>query len=413
MKIGYIGLGALGSQLARTFLRDHDLVVWDAHAPASEALRKDGARVAPSAAALAADADVVLLCLPRSSDVRQVLFGQGGLAEGLSAGKLVIDQTSGIASDTRAMADELARHGVAMLDAAVSASPHIVAQGGAVLMVGGSDEVFERALPVLRTVTSTIYRCGLRVGDGQAMKTVNNAMNAGVRLGTLEIVALGRRAGLSLAAMSDLLNQGAARNQTTVKMLPALVEGKASTNFSLALQLKDVDQAVALGFDTGAPMPVTAAVRSLLQVGVNTLGKTAQLEDMVGLIESMAGTRLAGSDDTAEGTRIRFDGIGTPDVAKTIDDAVSALCLAITEECVAVGVAYGLELPVLAEVLDKSSGWSAQSQRLLPAWTAGGRQPRDPAWGDALLRAARLALIAGAPTFVANAVRAVVESPAR
>ncbi|MFP3427678.1 NAD(P)-binding domain-containing protein, partial [Pseudoalteromonas sp. SIMBA_162] len=80
---------------------------------------------------------------------------------------------------TRHIADVLAKSGIDMMDAAVSASPHVVAAGGATLMVAASDGVLERAMPALQAITGTIYRCGSRVGDGQAMKMVNNAMNAG------------------------------------------------------------------------------------------------------------------------------------------------------------------------------------------------------------------------------------------
>lgn len=292
MKIGYIGLGALGSQLARRFLAAHELCVWDLNTAAAGQLAQDGAHVASSAAELARECDVVLLCLPRSADVRQLIFGPGGLAEGLSAGKLVIDQTSGIPGETRDMAQQLALQGVAMMDAAVSASPHIVSQGGATLMAAGPDDVYERALPVLRAISKTIYRCGTRVGDGQAMKIVNNAMNAGCRLGTLEVVAMGKKSGLSLECMTEVLNKGEGRNQTTEKMLPAIAQGKSSTNFGLSLMLKDVSQAVGLGMEADAPMPITNIVRGLLQIGANMLGDKAQLEDMIGLIESMAGTRL-------------------------------------------------------------------------------------------------------------------------
>src|ERR1700752_1553517 len=164
MKIGYIGLGALGSELAKRFLGKHELWVWDINKAAAGQFQKLGARVASTAAELARECDVFLLCLPRSSDVRQVIFGSGGLAAGLSAGKLGIDQTSGIPRETRDMARQLAERGGGMMDAAVSASPHIVSQGSAKLMVSGPDEVYERALPILRVITETIYRCGTSVG---------------------------------------------------------------------------------------------------------------------------------------------------------------------------------------------------------------------------------------------------------
>src|SRR5207344_2267178 len=101
-----------------------ELWVWDLNIAAAEPLARLGARVASSAAQLASECDVVLLCLPRSSDVRELIFGNGGLLGGLAPGKMVIDQTSGIPQETWSMAQQLAQDHVAMLDAAVSASPH-------------------------------------------------------------------------------------------------------------------------------------------------------------------------------------------------------------------------------------------------------------------------------------------------
>src|SRR5205085_7637020 len=121
MKVGYIGLGALGSQLALRLVPSNELTVWDLSSEAVARLAGRGARGVATAAEVARASDVVVLCLPRSADVRSVLFSEAGLAAGLSPGKLVIDQTSGIPAMTRAMAQELASRGVAMMDAPVSA----------------------------------------------------------------------------------------------------------------------------------------------------------------------------------------------------------------------------------------------------------------------------------------------------
>jgi 3-hydroxyisobutyrate dehydrogenase len=292
MKVGYIGLGAMGSALARRLLRDHALSVWDINSAAVAAFEKLGASVAPSAAELARRCDVVLLCLPRSADVHQVIFGTGGLAEGLTPGKIVIDQTSGIPEETRHIARQLAQHGVAMLDAPVAGGVPAAEAGTITIMVSGATETYQAASPVLHTISSTVIRCGERLGDGQAIKLVNNVINASVRLATLEVVAMGRKAGLSLATLSEVINMSTACSRISQNVLPALLEGRAATNFALPLMVKDVDQAIALGIDAGAPMPIASLTRGLLQIGVNTLGKDARLEDVVGLIESMAGTRL-------------------------------------------------------------------------------------------------------------------------
>jgi 3-hydroxyisobutyrate dehydrogenase len=293
MKVGYIGLGAMGSALASRLLQEHTLSVWDINSAAVARFEKLGASVAPAAAELARCCDVVLLCLPRTADVRQVIFGVGGLAEGLTPGKIVIDQTSGIPEETREIARRLAEQGVGMLDAPVAGGVPAAEAGTITVMVSGANDTYEKASVVLHAITSTVIRCGERLGDGQALKLVNNVINASVRLATLEVVAMGRKSGLSLATLSQVINMSTACSRISRTVLPALLEGRAATNFALPLMLKDVDQAIALGMDAGAPMPIASIARGLLQIGVNTLGKDARLEDVIGLIESMAGTRLA------------------------------------------------------------------------------------------------------------------------
>jgi 3-hydroxyisobutyrate dehydrogenase len=301
MNVGYIGLGAMGGALATRLLASYPLTVWDINGAALAAFEKLGAKAAPTAADLARQCDVVILCLPRSTDVRKVIFGPGGLAEGLAAGKVVIDQTSGIPAETFAMAQELAQLGVHLLDAPVSGGISGARAGTIAMMAAGTDEAFAKALPVLSAISPNVFRCGQRVGDGQAMKSLNNLLSAGARLATLEIVAMGRKMGLSLASITDVVNKGSGRNRTSKVMLPDMVAGKASaSSFAMALMLKDINQAIQLGMDSGAPMPIANAVRVLLQMGVSTLGDNAQLDQIVGVIESQARSRIA--EDAQGGT---------------------------------------------------------------------------------------------------------------
>lgn len=300
MHIGYIGMGAMGSALARRLLAAHKLSVWDINGAAVAAFEKLGASVALSAAELARRCDVVVLCLPRSSDVRQAIFGAGGLAEGLSAGKIVIDQTGGIPSETREIAMQLAERGVAMIDAPVSGGVSGAATGTITIMASGPDDIYEKALPVLTAISPNVFRCGVRVGDAQAMKLVNNVLSAGCRLATLEVVAMGKKMGLSLKEMTDVINKNSGCNRTTKLMLQAIVDGKpSSSSFTMSLMLKDMNQAISLGMECGAPMVITNIVRGLLQIGVNTLGESAQLEAILGLIASMAGTKIIGVSSDA------------------------------------------------------------------------------------------------------------------
>ncbi|MGO4329038.1 NAD-binding protein [Cupriavidus sp. 2TAF22] len=413
MKVGYVGLGALGGELARRFIGKHDLFVWDLNAQALEVFKGLGASVAASAADLGRKCDAVVICLPRSSDVLQLVSGPEGLAAGLSAGKIVIDQTSGIPAETRKIASLLSEIGVEMMDAAVSASPQIVASGSATLMVAGSDGVYEKARPLLDTMAGTIHRCGIRIGDGQAMKMVNNAMNGAGRIGMLEIVAMGIKAGLPLERMAVELNESLGRSQVTEKMLPALVEGRASTRFGLPLMLKDITQAMMLGMEVEVPLPITSIVRGLLQVGVNTLGQGSQLEDMVGVIGDMAATCIGPTSAENEGAGQSAESDANA-VAPLVEAAMFALGQLVTYECTALGIAYGLRLQDISTVINSSSGWSGASRALLPALLAGDRSPVRPLRevADNLRKACALGSKVGAPMFVANQVRCLYEQAA-
>jgi 3-hydroxyisobutyrate dehydrogenase len=267
--------------------------VLDLNKEAVAAFEKLGAHAAASLAELARRSDIVLLCLPRSSNVQQVIFGPDGLVEGLSAGKIIVDQTSGVPAETREFARRLAELGVPLFDAPVSGAMATAVAGTISVIASGPMDAFEKALPVLRTISPNVFHCGEKVGNGQTMKAVNNMMNVGCRLATLEVVAMGRKYGLTLEAMTEALNSTTGRNYTTQGMLPAIAEGRQSTKFALALQVKDMNQALLLGVDRHVPMPIGNVCRALLQIGLNTLGESAQLEEMIGVIESMAGTRLA------------------------------------------------------------------------------------------------------------------------
>ena len=278
----------MGGALAGHLVGKHALTVLDLDRALVDSFVERGARAAESPADLAQNCDYVFLCLPRSSDVRKVLFGRNGLMETLRPGSVVIDQTSGQPGETRGFAQTLQERGVALVDAPVSGAMATAIAGTISVIASGPQPAFERVRTLLNDISLNVFYVGEVVGSGQTMKSVNNMMNASCRLGTLELVALGRKFGLSLEVMIEACNATTARNFTTRGMLPAIAEGRQSTNFGLALQIKDCNQAVALGHDKGVSMPLSSLVCGMLQIGLNTLGPGAQLEQMIGVVESMA-----------------------------------------------------------------------------------------------------------------------------
>ena len=184
MRIGYVGLGAMGGALSAHLAKAFDLTVFDRNPRAMAALIALGAKAARSTAELARSCDVILLCLPRSSDVQDAIFGPDGLAEGFGPGKLVIDQTSGVPAITNAIAERLTAVGVALLDAPVSGGIPAAQSGAVTIIASGPGAAWTIAEPVLKAMTQKVFHCSERPGDGQALKLVNNAIGAGYRIAT-------------------------------------------------------------------------------------------------------------------------------------------------------------------------------------------------------------------------------------
>lgn len=293
MELGYVGLGAMGGALARRLMLSHKLRVLDLRPEVVADFAAKGAIPAQDGASLARECDVVMLCLPRSADVRKAIFGPGGLAEGLTPGKIVVDQTSGDPDETRAMAAELAAKGITLIDAPVSGGPAGADAGTIAIMAGGAIETFETVKPVFLSISPNVVHCGA-IGNGHVVKLVNNTIAACNRLAMLEAVAMGRKYGLSLETMDAVINKSSGRSGATERGLPAMIAGTQSSNFAMALMLKDVTLATQLGSKCGAPMFLHNIARGLLQSGLHHCGEAANMDETATLVEALADVKFRG-----------------------------------------------------------------------------------------------------------------------
>lgn len=292
MGIGYIGLGLMGGALARRLQITHPLKVYDLYAPSVQALVDLGANACASPAELAAECDVVLLCLPTSKEVRAALFGASGVAESARPGTLVIDQTSGDPVETRAMAGELAARGITLVDAPVSGGAKGAEAGTIAIMVGADDAHYARVHDILSAISPNIFRAG-GVGAGQVMKLVNNVMSGAQRLLTLESVALAAKNGIDPVRACEILLAGGAKNSfLETFMIPKILKGDVSPGFTLALMHKDVRLACQLGSDTGVPMFFGNLAREFYQMCIAERGAQAQVHTAAQVIDRMSGTHF-------------------------------------------------------------------------------------------------------------------------
>ncbi len=284
MSIGYVGLGNMGGALARRLALTHPLRVFDLRPEAMQALAERNCTPVQSAAALGAECGTVLTCLPTSDDVRRAVFGPGGLAEGMSAGGIILDQTTGDPNATRAMAAELAERGIRLIDAPVSGGRQGADAGTIAIMVGADDADYAEVLPMLHAISPNVFHCG-GIGTGHVMKLVNNVVAASAYAVSCEAVAMGVKNGLEFSKAVEVLNKGSGRTYMSEVMLAAQVEGPHPFGFGLALMHKDVRLATQLGADSAAPMFVANVVRELHQASLAHLGQEADVTELIRTVE--------------------------------------------------------------------------------------------------------------------------------
>ncbi len=292
MQLGYVGLGNMGAALARRLLRKDKMRVYDLRPETMARLADQGGIASQSPKALAAQSDMVMTCLPTSREVREVIFGADGLAAGLKKGGIIADMTTGDPNATRAMAKELAKSGITLIDAPVSGGPHGADAGTIAIMVGAPADIYARVEPVFQTISPNVFHCG-DVGTGHTMKLVNNVIAASVRMATFEAVTMGIKNGLSLETCARVLAKGSARSYTTEITLPKFVKGELKTNFTLELMHKDVRLATELGVASASPMPVCNLVREVFQMAVNELGGPSDVNALIHMYERQSKVEFA------------------------------------------------------------------------------------------------------------------------
>ena len=263
MTLGIIGLGNMGLPMARNLLKaGHAVVGFDlAAAPMAEFVAAGG-RAAETAAAAVAGAETVITMLPAGSHVDAV-YGASILPQA-GASALLIDCSTIDVETARRVAAAAAARGLAMLDAPVSGGVGGAAAGTLTFMVGGTEEAFARALPVLRAMGKTIVHAGA-AGAGQAAKICNNMMLAINMLGTSEAFVLADRLGLARQKLFDIAAAASGQSWALTRYcpVPGPVPGSPANRdyaagFAAALMLKDVRLSQAAAEASGAATPLGA-----------------------------------------------------------------------------------------------------------------------------------------------------------
>ncbi|MGN6333396.1 MAG: NAD(P)-dependent oxidoreductase [Motilibacteraceae bacterium] len=297
MRVGFVGIGIMGSGMARNLLRaGHEVVVWNRTPARAEALTGDGATVASSPAELAGQVDVVCVCVSDTPDVQAVVLGEGGVLEGARQGALVIDLSTISPDATREIAGRLAERGVRFIDAPVSGGSEGAANGTLSIMVGGDAADVESARPVLEAMGKTITHVG-PVGAGQTCKLVNQVLVVGNMLAVSEALLLAQAGGLDLERTLSAVTGGAAGSWMLANRGPQVIARDWRPGFTIDLQQKDLRLVLEHADRLGVPALVTSTVfhlyRTLQNAGLGAEGNHA----LVKALERLAGIEIGGSGE--------------------------------------------------------------------------------------------------------------------
>jgi 2-hydroxy-3-oxopropionate reductase len=293
--VGFIGLGIMGKPMARNLSRAGFDLVLQSRTPASVdemVAELPNAKAAGTPFEVASQADIVITMVPDSPDVHDVVFGGNGLIEAVTEKTLYIDMSTIATTTALEVHEAVAAKGGASLDAPVSGGDKGAIAGTLSIMVGGSEEAFQRAMPLFQAMGTTIVHCG-GPGAGQTVKSCNQIAVAINIAGLSEALVFGAKAGVDPARVLEVLGGGLANSRVLETRGPGMIKGEFVPGFRIDLHRKDLNNVLSTARANGSPIPVTAIVSQFMDSasanGKGDLDHSALLT----VFENLAGRKVS------------------------------------------------------------------------------------------------------------------------
>ncbi|BDT71402.1 2-hydroxy-3-oxopropionate reductase [Comamonadaceae bacterium OS-4] len=292
--LGFIGLGIMGNPMAGHLLAAGHTVYLNTKGDVPEALVQAGGKPCASAKEVAQKADIIFLMLPDTPDVELVLFGADGVAEGLSAGKTVVDMSSISPIDTKVFAQKINALGCQYMDAPVSGGEVGAKAASLTIMVGAEEATFNTVLPLLQLMGKNITLVGGN-GDGQTTKVANQIIVALNIAAVGEALLFASKAGADPAKVRQALMGGFAASRILEVHGERMVKRTFNPGFRISLHQKDLNLALSGAKAMGLALPQTAGAAQLMQV--------CAANDMAGLDHSalVRALEIMGAHEVAKG----------------------------------------------------------------------------------------------------------------
>ena len=264
MKIGFIGLGIMGKPMARNLIKHgHELTLYD-RCPI-EGLAELGATIVGSSSEVARGNDVIITMLPNSPHVLDAVFGEKGIIEGVRENALLIDMSSINPMVSKDICARLAEKGVRMLDAPVSGGEPKAIDGTLSIMVGGKEEDFREALPILECMGSSVTLVG-DIGSGNTAKLANQIIVALNIAAVSEAILFSQKAGCNPEKVYQAIRGGLAGSTVMDAKTPMMLERNFKPGFRIELHIKDLNNAVEAAEQVEYDLPLTAQILQMMQI---------------------------------------------------------------------------------------------------------------------------------------------------
>ncbi|QPC44824.1 NAD(P)-dependent oxidoreductase [Kaustia mangrovi] len=260
-RVAWIGLGVMGYPMAGYLQKaGHEVTVYNRTGAKAEkwAAEHDG-KHAPTPKEAVKDADFVFACVGNDDDLREVVIGSDGAFHGMKKGAVFVDHTTASANVARELHAKGAELGIAFIDAPVSGGQAGAENGVLTVMVGGDEDAYARAEPLIDCYARMCRLLGPS-GAGQLTKMVNQICIAGLVQGLSEGIHFGKKAGLDMAAVIDVISKGAAQSWQMENRYETMIDGEFDFGFAVDWMRKDLDICLAEARRTGAHLPVAALV---------------------------------------------------------------------------------------------------------------------------------------------------------
>jgi 3-hydroxyisobutyrate dehydrogenase len=316
MKIGFIGLGNVGSKLAGNLLNNgFELVVHDLHTDLVKEFEDKGASSAASPKQTTEQTDIVITCLPSPAACSEVMEAQDGVIAGIKAGKLWMEMSTTDESEVRRLAGLVIDKGGTALESPVSGGCHRAATGNIAILVGGERATFKKALPVLTTLGRKVLHTG-EIGSASVLKVMTNYLATVNLVSLAEALTVAKKAGLDLNTTYEAIRISSGNSFVHETESQVILNGSRDISFTMDLVVKDVGLFDSWAKQVGVPLELSPLVLNIFKDGQQRYGDRELSPNIIRRYEDAAGVSVLAPGFPAQMTDDEPSGQGAEVVPK-------------------------------------------------------------------------------------------------